>query len=105
MKKFFATIGKYWKFIVIGLGFVLGAIILATRKAVIDLDDERTFTTELSKAKDKMQEAKDTATVKINAARSEEAETLMELNEISKIKDGTERRSRLAGLAKRGTDV
>jgi len=104
MKTFLIFTKKWGKYIII----ILVALFVLAYFIFFKKDDE-TNNVEISdklqkglkEVKEKLEEASNQAVVETIIAKKEHIETKKQLNEISKIKDKNERRSKLADLAKR----
>jgi len=97
-------IKKWWKYILI----VLGAVLVITyylffRKSdpASPVDISTKLQEGLSEVKEKLQEASNKAVIETVVAKKEHIEVKEQLKEVAQIKDNTERRKRLAMLAKR----
>ncbi len=104
-----AKIKKYWKIalILLAAGFILLYFIFIKRKDIQAIDPENAVNKlhdGIQEVKEQIEEASNVAVVEVVVAKKELIEVKKELNEVSKIKDKTERRSRLSELAKRSNN-
>jgi hypothetical protein len=100
---------KYWKISLICLAsfFILCYYLFMRKKDITSVDPSKVvdkLQEGLGEIKDKIQEASNTAVVETVVAKKELIDVKKELNEVAKIKNTKERRSRLADLAVRSED-
>jgi len=106
------TIKKYGKYIVIlGIGVLVVVAWVTVKQWLKKKQKDDAGLTEgteklkdvIVEIKDQMTEANQQAAIEIAAGRSEETETKAKLSEVTKIKNKTERRQKLADLYKEVT--
>jgi len=86
---------KYWFYIVIlsgGLITLLNALLNREKNN----EDDSTLKEELNEIKDNLKEANDRAKLEVKVAKEKNAEKMDKVKKISKIKDKTERRKKIA---------
>lgn len=100
---------KYWKILLISLTslFILFYYLVMRKENITSVDPSKVvdkLQEGIVEIKDKIQEVSDTAVIETAVAKKELINVKKELNEVAKIKNTTERRSRLANLAVRSED-